>query len=1028
VTREELAKVLGFPPSDEQWAAISAPLDGPLLVLAGAGSGKTAVMAARVVWLVGSGAVRPEQVLGLTFTNKAAGELAARIRSLLSQVRVPGQDDTGEPTIQTYHAFAMDLLAQWGLLVGAEPASVLLSPTDLAVRTYRAVAASRVRCEELGTAVIRTVSDRVARLDDELSEHLVSPEALRAHDRRLVDVLVEEPGAPARDALAAAGKRLLVSEVVEEVRADRNRDAVVSFADLMRLAVASSEVAQVRNDLRERYAVVLVDEYQDTSVAQRVMLQNLFAGGHPLTAVGDPLQAIYGWRGASVANIDGFRAHFATPAGPAPGTTLTINRRSGSTILDAANAVAAQVRAQHPGVEILQPGGDAAGTVVASLHDNWRDEVAWLVDRIQGLIDAGRCPDEIAVLCRTNEFVRLVAVELRQAGIPAAAASLGSILHQPEVVEVLCVLRVLEAADNGALIRLLTGPQWRIGPNDLAALGRRARDLVGRPVHENATDFPTALKNAVAEVDPVDVVSLLEAVYDPGPQVSGEARERLRRLTAQFDAMRPALVAGIEEAAHRVVEVSGLAVEVRLGPNAASRIDGLAALFDVIAAYRAAHDDPSVAAFLRWLDFAESLDETPDTDFPIRGQAVRVMTVHRAKGLEWDCVFVPALCNGLFPSSQGRPLWTTHYEVLPHPLRGDRDRLPVLPGWSASGGGFGGAYREAQKSLKQQYAQHDEWEENRLAYVALTRAREQLFVSGHHWSHAGRLRGPSPYLTTVAGVARVECGPWVEQPADAPAALGTGDVQWPPDDEVYADVTTPAAEAAMLTLAESEQLARLDADIDAVARREYEQSQPVTEVELPAVLSASLLMRAAADPDALARDLARPMPRVTPPAARQGTAFHEWVAGSAEQLSLLPEWDLALDAELADDHELAELIAGYRSTPYARMVPAATEVEVALRVSGLVVRAVVDAVYHHPDGTWEVVDWKTNRQQTADPLQLSIYRLAWAQQVGVRADRVRTAFVYVRDGLVVRPEMLDEQELGEVLRGLHTDSDAVTAQ
>ena len=1028
MTPEQLAQVLGFTPSAEQWAAISAPLEGPLLVLAGAGSGKTAVMAARVVWLVGSGAVLPEQVLGLTFTNKAAGELAARIRTLLSQIREPGQDDTGEPSIQTYHAFAMDLLAQWGLLVGAEPSAALLSPTDLAVRTYRAVAASRVRCEELGTAVIRTVSDRVGRLDDELSEHLVSPEELRAHDRRLVDALVEEPGAPARDALAATRKRLLASQVVEEVRADRARDAVVSFADLMRFAVAISEVEQVRRSLREQYAVVLVDEYQDTSVAQRLMLQNLFAGGHPLTAVGDPLQAIYGWRGASVANIDGFREHFATAGGKAPANSLTINRRSGSVILDAANAVAAEVRAQHPGVEVLRPGGDATGQVVASLHESWRDEVAWLVARIRDLIASGQCPDEIAVLCRTNEFVRLVAQELRQAGIPTAAASLGSILHQPEVVEVLCILRVLESADNGALVRLLTGPQWRIGPNDLAVLGRRARDLVGGSPGDGAVDFPSALKDAVAQVDPVDVVSLLEAVYDPGPHVSGEARERLRAFTAQLDAMRPGLVAGIEEAAHRVVEVSGLAVEVRLGPDAASRIDGLAALFDVIAAYRAAHDDASVAAFLRWLDFAESLDETPDTDFPIRGEAVRVMTVHRAKGLEWDCVFVPALCEGIFPSSQGRPLWPMHYEVLPHPLRGDRDRLAALPGWTGAGGAFGGGFRNAQKSLKQQYAQHDAWEENRLAYVALTRARQHLFVSGHHWSHTGQLRAASRYLTTVAQTEGVECAPWVNEPGDTAPALATGDVQWPPADEVYADVNAPVEPAAMLTLAESERLARLDADIAAVVRREYEQSQPVSEVELPAVLSTSLLMRAAAEPEELARDLARPMPRITPESAARGTAFHEWVAASAEQLSLLPEWDLAEDAELAGDPDLAELIEGYRSTVYARMVPQGTEVEIALRVAGQVVRAVIDAVYRHPDGTWEVVDWKTNRQQTADPLQLSIYRLGWAQQVGVPVEQVRTAFVYVRDGAVVRPPLLDENALADVLRGLHTASDAVTAQ
>ena len=1022
MTREQLARILGFAPSDEQWSAISAPMNAPLLVLAGAGSGKTTVMAARVVWLVGSGQVAADEVLGLTFTNKAAGELGTRVRALLGALAEPGGAD---PTIQTYHAFAIDLLSQWGLLIGAEPSSALLTPTDLAARTYRTVAASDVGCEALGTAVVKTVSDRVAALDDELSEHLVSPEQLRDHDRRLIEALSSQTTAAAREARTAAERRLIASRVVEEVRADRAADAVVSFADLMRYAVAASTVPHVRESLRERYRVVLVDEYQDTSVAQRLMLQNLFGDGHPLTAVGDPLQAIYGWRGASVANIDGFVEHFATSSGPAAVRTLRTNRRSGSLILDVANAVAAPVRVQHPDVEVLQPGGEAPGRVQAALHNTWGDEMVWLIEQVREQLADGTPADEIAVLCRTNDYVQKVAQELRDAGIPVAAASLGSVLHIPEVVEVLSMLRVLETADNPSLVRLLTGPRWRIGPGDLAVLGRRAQLLVAGP-QADPGDFPAQLKAAVADVDPVDVVSLLEAVYDPGPDVSDEARIRLREFTASLDAMRPALVTGVEEAAHRIVEMSGLGVEVRLGPSADTRIDGLAALFDVIGTYRRAHDDPSVAAFLRWLDFAVSLDETPDSDFPVRGEAVRVMTVHRAKGLEWDCVFVPALSERVFPSSQGRSMWTRHYGVLPNTLRGDRERLPALPGWTAAGGAFTDGFKKAEESLKQQYRQADAWEENRLAYVALTRARHCLFASGHHWDDEGKSRGPSLYLTTVSEVPGVTCDPWAPQASESASVRRSGDVAWPITHEVYADVAPPVATSQPLTLEESGMLDRLDRDIAAVTQREYEQSLPVTAVDLPSVLSTSVLMRAAADPDGLARDLARPMPRVTGEAAARGTAFHEWVAASHEQLALIPEWDQALDADRVDDDELGELIAGYRSTPYATMTPVAVETEIAVRVGAMVVRGVIDAVFQYPDGTFDIVDWKTNRTQTADPLQLSVYRLGWAQQTGAALDRIDAAFVYVRDGEVVRPPVLSADELAHMLA--QRANEAVTAQ
>jgi DNA helicase-2/ATP-dependent DNA helicase PcrA len=255
---------------------------------------------------------------------------------------------------------------------------------------------------------------------------------------------------------------------------------------------------------------------------------------------------------------------------------------------------------------------------------------------------------------------------------------------------------------------------------------------------------------------------------------------------------------------------------------------------------------------------------------------------------------------------------------------------------------------------------------------------------------------------------------WIDRPSDEAPVKATGDVEWPTPHEVYVSVAEPGVAAEPLTLAESAQLAQMDSDIDAVIEREYQQSLPVQQVPLPRVLSASMLMRMADDPATLALDLARPMPRVSSEAALAGTTFHEWVAASQEQLSLLPEWELTADTDRVDD-TLAELIAGYRRTPYAQMVPAAVETEVTLEVAGLVVRGIIDAVFQHPDGTWEVVDWKTNRAHDADPLQLAIYRLGWAQRVGVSPEEVMTAFVYVRDAEVVRPEMPDLHELTAAL-------------
>ena len=196
---------------------------------------------------------------------------------------------------------------------------------------------------------------------------------------------------------------------------------------------------------------------------------------------------------------------------------------------------------------------------------------------------------------------------------------------------------------------------------------------------------------------------------------------------------------------------------------------------------------------------------------------------------------------------------------------------------------------------------------------------------------------------------------------------------------------------------------------------------------MPPVVSTSVLMRATSDPRRLAMDLARPMPTVTSRAAARGTAFHEWVAASHHQLSLIPEWDLAVDADLAPDDDLADLIAGYRRTEFADRVPYAVETEVVLNLGGLTVRGVIDAVFANADGTWEVVDWKTHRAHTADPLQLAVYRIAWAQKQAVPVEQVRAAFVYVADGQVVRPELPALEELIQ-RTGAYRENSAVTAQ
>jgi DNA helicase-2/ATP-dependent DNA helicase PcrA len=222
-----------------------------------------------------------------------------------------------------------------------------------------------------------------------------------------------------------------------------------------------------------------------------------------------------------------------------------------------------------------------------------------------------------------------------------------------------------------------------------------------------------------------------------------------------------------------------------------------------------------------------------------------------------------------------------------------------------------------------------------------------------------------------------------------------------------------------LTDRELEQLERLDREAALLLEEERAARRPVREVVLPATLSASQLLRLQSDPEGFARDLARPLPRRPVAAARRGTRFHAWVETLFAQRPLLDPDELpgAEDDAIADDADLTSLQEAFLATPYAARKPHAVEAPFALALGGRVVRGRIDAVYDLGDGRWEVVDWKTGNE-AADPLQLAIYRLAWAELAGVAPNDVDAAFLYVRSGEVVRHDDLPgEAELVALLRG-----------
>ncbi|MBC7374753.1 MAG: ATP-dependent helicase, partial [Frankiales bacterium] len=513
----------------------------------------------------------------------------------------------------------------------------------------------------------------------------------------------------------------------------------LDFGDQVALAARLAEtVPEVGASERERFTVVLLDEYQDTSVAQRRLLAGLFGGGHPVTAVGDPCQAIYGWRGASVSNLDGFPEHFPQRGGqPAATFALAVNQRSGGRLLALANDIAAPLRRRHRVVELQAPPAKAElGQTVVALHTSWAQECAWVAEQIKAAVDAGTAPGQCAVLVRArSDFADLYAA-LTAADLPVEVVGLGGLLSLPEVADVLAVLQVLDdPTANAPLVRLLTGPRWRLGVRDLAVLGRRARDVLradsgsdpgrsrgsdpgrtrgsdpGRTRGSDpGRDEVDALEAAVAGVDPCDVVALSDALDRPGHEGwSVPALQRVTALNAELRLLRAARDEPLLDLVHRVIEVTGLDVELAASPDAvqARRRETLSAFLDVVADFTDLDGESSLSSFLAFLTAAEEHERGLDAVSPTGADAVSLLTAHRAKGLEWDVVACPDLTAKVFPSATLRGGWTTTAAVLPAPLRGDAADQPELAGYD----------KDSLKAYVQDCRDHLEREERRLGYV-----------------------------------------------------------------------------------------------------------------------------------------------------------------------------------------------------------------------------------------------------------------------------------------------------------------------
>jgi DNA helicase-2/ATP-dependent DNA helicase PcrA len=1079
ISPHRIAQALGLhPPTEEQSAVIAAPAE-PALVVAGAGAGKTETMAARVVWLVANQFVTPERVLGLTFTRKAARQLSERVRARLRRLAGSGLLDevdpsgelrstvlVSEPTVLTYHAYAGRLVGEHGLRVPVEPGARLLTATAAWQLAHRVVSSWT---EDLDTdKVPSTVTGYVLSLAGELAEHLVSPDELQVHAERLCREIENAPKAKRqRDELpqelqkvvAAQRLRVALLPLLAEYGQRKRREAAMDFADQMSLAaVLATEHPEVAAGERERYGAVLLDEYQDTGHAQRVLLRELFGRGAlsmPVTAVGDPAQAIYGWRGASAANLPRFTTDFPSRVdeslAPASRYGLLTSFRNPPEVLQLANAVSEPLRAAGLEVDELRArDGAGPGDIRCALLEDVRTEREWVADQVAAqwheALDATGKPPTAAVLVRRRADMADLAAALRERGLPVEVVGLGGLLDEPEVRDLVSALRVLvEPLAGTAAMRLLTGARWRLGAADLAALWDRARELgthlAGAEPEETTDAVASALPGEKAEQ-----AGLVDALDDPGEptRYSREGHRRIRKLGSELANLRRRLEQPLTELVADVERTLLLDIETMARPVGSGRIH-LDAFADVVTEFATASPSATLPSLLDYLAAAERAEDGLEPgEVEVAEDRVQLLTVHSAKGLEWQVVAVPHLVREVFPGKRKSSCWLRSVTELPADLRGDSQDLPRLDLDRLQG--------LDRKEISEALQLHDDdfeqrrlTEERRLLYVALTRSERALLVSGHWWAESGdNPKGPSDFLVELGKLFEGESAPgsidiWCPPPtedASNPLAETVRQAEWPVDP--LGERRKAVAEGADLVRAaldsgvgaeddqdgepedDPENWAR---DVEVLLAERSGAAHRRDQVVLPDHLSVSQLVELAGDPEKLARRLRRPLPFPPNPMARRGTAFHTWLEHRFTSTALLEYDELpgAADDSALVQEDFAELQRAFLAGAWADRTPHRVEVPFETQVDGVMIRGRMDAVFVDPDGGWTVVDWKTGAVPDGDQLpavsvQLAAYRLAWAAMSGAPLESVRAAFHYVRHDRTVRPtDLLDADGLRDLI-------------
>jgi DNA helicase II / ATP-dependent DNA helicase PcrA len=933
----------------EQQGAAAHPLT-PLRIVAGAGTGKTTVMAERIHHLIHAGLASADQFLGLTFTNKAAAGLKQRVQD--------GLDPDADITVATYHSFSAGLVADHALELDLHPRTRLLNRAQAWQLLFSVFDEFRfARRRVLKPSLV--VNDALV-LASRCADHLVEVAAVEADCHQLMAEVRW------KDAKGTAQGRLDLCQIVAAYDRRKRERRLIDYGDQIRLAVKLLQHhPALARALQDQHPIVLLDEYQDTNYAQRVLLQLVYGPGSAIAAVGDDMQSIYGFRGAHLRNILDFDRHFA----PVADRPLTQNRRSGRALVDLANRIQSQVDdALDKELTALPEAPETLIECFLAADDS--EEAETVAADITSL---GPGWGRHAVLCRKRKLIPAIVAALEARAVPVEVAGTSGLLGRPEIVDLVAWLEVLaDLSASVALLRLLRGPRYRLGWRDLAALARHLRGLEG-----SSADRRARTSNAVGPLTLADALTDLPAVEGLSPL----ARRRLEQFCRErAELSHAAARLPVLDLAEAVIARTGL-----WGPAGTLGRDNLLRFLDLAQNFSPVEGVGGLPAFVEYLHVLDESDEDLAEAHHGDADAVQVMTIHQAKGLEWDHVWLPGLAgadrrSAIFPDTRGGDNALTNTSALPWWLRPDD---PAIGDWRT------GVRKDMEDELRRRELQ-EEW---RLLYVACTRARRRLVCSAAQWYPGPATpQGPSPFYRFVAAQTDLVAERFRHDPTEQDPRVAAMERR-------RVAASRPAHAGPVVAV-----------DQGTLFDRPH---LPVAPPAAPAGLSVTGLVSYARCPRQFYWLAVRPLPRRASAAARIGTEVHRWIElRSGPQLGLLgldepgrPAGEPADPAGgdgLESPHAVAGLRAAFLASPYAAVDPVRIEAPFVLAVAGRLVRGRIDAVYRR-DGRLELVDFKTGlppaEGDRGGHVQLDLYAVAAAEVWGDDPAGLRTTYCYLqRDG------------------------------